>query len=144
MEGAMTGWVKVFVYGTLKPGEENFEAYCLGCPEALEAIAYGELYDLPFDYPAMTRGDRVIYGYLLTLDASVLPDLDELEGYDASQPDAQNEYIRQEIEVFNLAGRSLGIGWAYLMSAEQAIDSGGQLLPGGKWTSRTRQKRTQL
>jgi gamma-glutamylcyclotransferase (GGCT)/AIG2-like uncharacterized protein YtfP len=129
-------FVKIFVYGTLKPGECNYEAYCAGhVTEVQEAITYGELFDLPFDYPAMTEGDRPVYGYLLSANLAILSDLDELEGYSPDRHDAENEYVRQEIEVFSLQGHPLGNAWVYLMTAEQAIDMGGVLLPDGKWTS---------
>lgn len=133
----MAEFVKVFVYGTLKPGECNYEAYCAGqVVEMQQALTYGKLFDLPFDYPAMTQGDRPIHGYLLSFaDASILSDLDELEDYSPDRSDVQNEYVRQQIEVFSPEGQSLGTAWVYLMSAERAIGMGGVLLPDGKWTA---------
>jgi gamma-glutamylcyclotransferase (GGCT)/AIG2-like uncharacterized protein YtfP len=134
----MTELLRVFVYGTLKPGESNYEAYCAGqVVESQEAIAYGELFDLPFDYPAMTTGDRPIYGYLLSFsDPAVLKDLDELEGYSPDGALEENEYIRDQIEVFSLDGQSLESAWVYLMNLQQAIQLGGVLLVDGKWTGK--------
>ncbi|NJR64240.1 MAG: gamma-glutamylcyclotransferase [Leptolyngbyaceae cyanobacterium CRU_2_3] len=135
----MSELLKLFVYGTLKPGESNYEAYCAGqAVEVQEAIAYGELFDLPFDYPAMTAGDRPVYGYILSFsNAAILDDLDELEGYSSEPSLTPNEYEREEIEVFSLDGRSLGSAWVYLMSVEQAIEIGGILLADGRWTGKT-------
>ena len=146
----MAEFVKVFVYGTLKPGECNYEAYCAGhVAEVQQAVAHGELFDLPFDYPAldypaMTQGDRPVYGYLLSFaNASILSDLDELEDYSPDRSDDQNEYVRQEIEVFSLEEQPLGIAWVYLMSTERAIGMGGILLPDGKWTAIASEKTTE-
>ncbi|NET53980.1 MAG: gamma-glutamylcyclotransferase, partial [Merismopedia sp. SIO2A8] len=42
---------KVFVYGTLKPGEVNYDQYCASkVVEEIRAIAFGELFDLPIGY----------------------------------------------------------------------------------------------
>ena len=133
----MAEFVKVFVYGTLKPGESNYAAYCAGqVTEVQAAFTSGELFDLPFDFPAMTVGDRPVYGYLLSFaDPSILDELDELEDYRPERADCQNEYIRQELEIFSLEGQSLGNAWVYLMSVERAIGMGGVLLPDGKWTA---------
>jgi len=100
------------------------------------AFTYGELFDLPFDFPAMTAGDRPVYGYLLSFPhSSILEDLDELEDYRPDRADLQNEYVRQELEIFSLEGQSLGSAWVYLMSPERAIGMGGVLRPDGKWTA---------
>lgn len=42
--------VKVFVYGTLKPGESNYQRYCdrSSVVESQRAIALGQLFALPF------------------------------------------------------------------------------------------------
>jgi gamma-glutamylcyclotransferase (GGCT)/AIG2-like uncharacterized protein YtfP len=134
----MSELLKVFVYGTLKPGESNYEAYCADHTiDIQEAIAYGELFDLPFDYPAMTTGDRPVYGYMLSFaNPTVLNDLDELEGYSSDQTSEENEYIRSEIEVFSLEGKPLGVAWIYLMHPKEVTRLGGILLPHGKWTSK--------
>ena len=128
--------VKVFVYGTLKPGECNYDSYCADSViEVQAAVTYGELFDLPFDYPAMTEGDRPVHGYLLCFPSpTILSDLDELEDYSPDRPEEQNEYYRQELEIFSPEGKYLDNAWVYLMSAERAIGMGGILLLDGKWT----------
>lgn len=128
--------VKVFVYGTLKPGETNYQRYCRGhVIAAEEAVAVGQLYDLPFGYPAMTLGDSLVYGFVLSFSADMLPVLDELEDYSPLRPLAENEYIRVEIEVFNLNRQSLGQAWVYLMEQTLIDQAKGVLLPEGKWSS---------
>lgn len=57
----------VFVYGTLKPGENNYQIYCAGKVLAEQrAITFGRLFSLPAGYPAMTPGDCPVHGFLLS------------------------------------------------------------------------------
>ena len=129
-------FLKVFVYGTLKPGESNYQRYCQkNVLEVKRAIALGKLFALPFGYPGMTVGESVVQGFLLSFsDTNVLRHLDWLEGYDAYGPAAQNEYNRRKIEVFNPAFMSLGVAWVYLMTLEQVQSYGGVFLPDGWWS----------
>lgn len=130
--------LSVFVYGTLKPGEENYPRYCQDkVVQVVEAIAFGTLYDLPMGYPAMTMGTSPVHGYLLTFaDFSVLHELDRLEDYDPTRPPDANEYSRDEIEVFSSDQRSLGVAWVYRMSPVQALQMGGTVVADGTWKSR--------
>lgn len=127
--------LKVFVYGTLKPGEINYQRYCLGKVIAEEpAIAYGELYSLPIGYPAMISGEGLVQGFLLTFpDSLVLPDLDWLEGYDPEKHPEESEYHRLESDIFSANGQSIGKAWLYQMSLKQVRDRGGVLIPDGWW-----------
>ena len=43
----------MFFYGTLKRGHRNHDAFCRGALLVREATVRGELYDLPFGYPAL-------------------------------------------------------------------------------------------
>jgi len=129
--------LRVFVYGTLKPGEENYFGYCHhNVVAAVEAIAYGALHSLPMGYPAMTVGNSPVYGYLLTFDDFlVLQQLDWLEDYDPTRPPEANEYSRDEIEILSLDRQPLGLAWVYQMSTAQAIQMGGTVVPDGNWKS---------
>ncbi|HIK55852.1 MAG TPA: gamma-glutamylcyclotransferase [Synechococcales cyanobacterium M55_K2018_004] len=129
--------LRVFVYGTLKPGEANYARYCAGrVVEAVEAIAFGNLYALPLGYPAMTAGPRPVQGYLFTFaEEGILRDLDELEDYDPNRPPEECEYLREWTEVFDREGRSLGFAWVYRMSEAQVKLWDGVLLPDGNWQS---------
>lgn len=129
--------MKVFVYGTLKPGECNYLRYCQGKVAAAEsAIAIGELFALSLGYPAMTAGAGTVYGFVLTFaDTSILGELDRLEDYDRLRPPEENEYQRQEIEVFDRDRQSLGMAWAYLMLRDRVRSLGGIPLPDGCWYS---------
>lgn len=129
--------VKVFVYGTLKPGESNYQHYCAGLAvESQRAIALGHLFALPFGYPAMILGDGLVQGYLLSFsNRDILHHLDWLEDYDPKRPTTENEYNRQQIEIYNLEMVSLGLAWVYLMTLEQVRSCQGTLLPDGWWSS---------
>ncbi len=128
--------LKVFVYGTLKPGEINYQRYCAGAVvEAQKAIAFGQLFDLSLDYPAMTDGESPVYGFVLTFaDPDILNVLDELEDYDSRRTPEANEYQRQQIETYDLSGQALGLAWVYLMTIERVQRLEGVLLPSGSWT----------
>lgn len=43
----------LFVYGTLKLGFRNHAGFCDGVLEIEEAVVRGDLYDLPFGFPAL-------------------------------------------------------------------------------------------
>lgn len=131
--------LKIFVYGTLKPGEANFDRHCQPALnqktlEIQEAIAYGTLYTLPMGYPAMTSGNSLIYGFLLSFHApQILVELDDLEDYCPDRPFEANEYYRQKIQTFSPTHQPLGNAWVYLMEREKAKRLG-VLLPEGHWT----------
>lgn len=129
--------LKVFVYGTLKPGEYNYERYCAGKVIAAQpATAYGRLFALPVGYPAMTTGEEIVYGVLLSFsDLAILQDLDRLEDYDPHRLPAENEYHRTQIEVFYLSGERLDFAWIYLMTPEQVERRGGVPVASGYWSA---------
>lgn len=127
--------VKVFVYGTLKPGEANYQRYCGGrVVDANQAIAFGKLFALPVGYPAMTLGDSPVYGYLLSFtNPKVLSELDRLEGYHPTRHAAKNLYYRHEIETYDLQGQFIDTAWVYLMTLEKVSQLGGIHLLDGRW-----------
>lgn len=128
--------LKVFVYGTLKPGEANYERYCHGkVVDAHKACTLGKLFALPMGYPAMTLGDSRVYGYLLFFaDSGVLNQLDELEGYQPVRTASENLYNRQQIEIYDLEQTSLGLAWVYLMTCNQIHQLGGVFQTDGWWS----------
>lgn len=127
--------LKIFVYGTLKPGESNYQRLCVGkVVEEEKAIAYGQLFDLTLGYPGMTAGQSPIQGFVLTFaDGAILSILDELEDYDPNRSESDNEYNRQLIEVYNQSGESLGLVWVYLMSWEKVQELRGVMINSACW-----------
>jgi gamma-glutamylcyclotransferase (GGCT)/AIG2-like uncharacterized protein YtfP len=126
----------VFVYGTLKPGEENYERYCaFKVLSAKKSYTLGTLFDLNEGYPGMTSGDNPVYGYLLEFaDPKILFALDELEDYKPTRQKQENLYNRQQIEIYDLSGQTLGVAWVYLMTQSMAHQLGGVQLPHGWWS----------
>lgn len=136
--------IRVFVYGTLKPGEANYrvcEPYVVG---AHPAIAPGGLYQLPFDYPAMTLEDPgEVQGCLLTFtDPAILDILDEFEQHDPEtflrlMPDrdiAHHQYQRQRIPLLSLERSPTESAWAYIMTRHQVTQLNGVTIPTGQWS----------
>ncbi len=128
--------LKVFVYGTLKPGERNYPIYCQDkVIEAIRAYTHGQLYHLSLGYPAMIVGTQKVQGYLLTLaDETVLEKLDYLEDYHPLRSPQDNHYSRQTLSIYSLTGETLGDAWGYLMTVQKIQQLGGKLIPSGWWT----------
>jgi gamma-glutamylcyclotransferase (GGCT)/AIG2-like uncharacterized protein YtfP len=53
--------VTLFFYGTLKRGHANHHRYCRGALRVEEATLRGELYDLPFGFPALVVPQEDVY-----------------------------------------------------------------------------------
>jgi gamma-glutamylcyclotransferase (GGCT)/AIG2-like uncharacterized protein YtfP len=128
--------VKVFVYGTLKPGEIYYQEYCAGkVVSAKQAIAYGELFSLPVGYPAMTYGDNPVYGYLLEFgDRNILSALDLIEDYHPSRQNSKNLYNREQVEIFDFQRKIQARAWVYLMSKYRVDQLAGKPQINGWWS----------
>lgn len=128
--------IKVFVYGTLKPGECNYPRYCEGkAIEAEEAIAFGQLFHLcELGYPGMILGEGRVRGVVLSFtDPNIFQSMDVLEGYDPNRPPEKNEYNREQIEAYTVTGISMGLVWTYIMTPQRVKLRGGVFLPEGIW-----------
>ena len=133
--------VRVFVYGTLQPGERFHRPYCGDRVQVQgRAIAPGRLYHLPhLNYPAMTQEPGWVHGVILGfVSANALEKLDQLEGYLSDRPPDENEYNRLDTEVFDpqTPERSLGTVLAYYMSQQRVQSHDGIWLPDGVWSER--------
>jgi len=137
-----TNTLRVFVYGTLKPGEVNYNLYCADkIVEEKKAITFGQLFALPVGYPAMIPGESLVQGCLLTFaDPAMLTILDALEGYEPYRAPDQNEYNRQQIRVYDLTRKTLGLAWVYLMTSEQIKRFQGVPIVSGCWSQLRRFK----
>lgn len=130
-----SGDLRVFVYGTLMPGELGYQQFCAGrVTQTWAAIAPGKLYDLPAGYPAMTSGQGWVQGYVLAFaNPQILVQLDDYEDYDPGRGEADNLYYRQQLEVFSRDRTSLGLAWVYLMRSQFVQALRGKYLPNGRW-----------
>ncbi|MBW4615442.1 MAG: gamma-glutamylcyclotransferase [Desmonostoc vinosum HA7617-LM4] len=132
-----SGLVQVFVYGTLKPGEANYQKYCASkVIDARKAFVLGKLFALPMGYPAMTLGDSQVHGYLLSFtDLGILNELDVLEDYQPTRQMSENLYTRQKIIAYEPNGLPLGWAWVYIMTLERVYQSKGVPQLDGRWRS---------
>lgn len=131
----MSNTINIFVYGTLKPGESNYQHYCAGKVLEAKTLAFGQLFALPFGYPAMTEGEYPVQGFLLSFpDAAILRQLDLLEDFNLYKPAHHNDYHRQIIETYNTSLVSLGLAWTYFMTPKQVYFLDGVFLPDGCWS----------
>ena len=126
---------KIFVYGTLKPGEINYSYFCADqVSEATRVYTRGRLYHLPLGYPAMTPGTDRVDGFLLVFaNPSCLEILDQLEEYHPDRQPQDNEYYRQKTTVYR-SGEPIGEAWGYFMAQDKIQQLGGVWLPSGWWT----------
>lgn len=132
----MSEYVHVFVYGTLKPGAANFDNYCGNKVVAsYRTYIVGDLYHLPrLGYPGAIHGTRQVHGFVLVFkDASVLPELDELEDYDPHRQRTENDYNRELVTAYSIDGNPNISAWAYLMAPGRIQKLRGILLPDGWW-----------
>jgi gamma-glutamylcyclotransferase (GGCT)/AIG2-like uncharacterized protein YtfP len=95
----------VFVYGTLKRGEQRAPLWPRSPQRVEQAVARGQLHDLG-PYPAMVDGTDQILGELWTLAAEdlalTLRELDAIECYDQGGVDL---FVRRVIECRTLDGQ---------------------------------------
>jgi gamma-glutamylcyclotransferase (GGCT)/AIG2-like uncharacterized protein YtfP len=133
--------LKVFVYGTLKPGGRYHERYCQPPASSAQlAKTKGQLYDFPqWGYPAMAAGEDWVTGYLLTFRqpaetcAQLLQGLDALEGYLEGRPPEQNDYQRLQMPIWDTENQPLSEAWGYVMTLERVRSHQGLYLPTGYW-----------
>lgn len=90
--------MKLFVYGTLRPGSTAFEKYLQQyCLNSQDAYIYGSLYQMKDrTFPALLAGNRMIRGVLFEL----------CDDFDWKNLDLYEEYIAEN-HVDNLYNRSL-------------------------------------
>lgn len=129
------GSIRVFVYGTLKPGFRNARRLLAGRIDSYRAAAIrGRLLDLPLGYPAAVPGEGWIHGYLLELlRPELLTEIDQLEGYRPHRPEAEQHYRRHRVPCFGPEGEPLGPAFAYFMDPGYAARLGGEPVAGGSW-----------
>lgn len=111
---------RVFVYGSLLPGEANHAVLAGALPEGAAASRPGfELRDLG-PYPGMVRAESgVVYGQVFGVDAHLLAELDRFEGH----PEL---YRRTPIRLADDTWAE-----AYLLAERHA--AGHPVIPSGRW-----------
>jgi len=135
-----------FVYGTLLPDQPNFFVWGEDIAH-MEPATFrgGRLYDMGY-YPMLIAAepDTAVHGQLITPHPAqyeaVCQRLDELEGYNAAQPEA-SEYQRQLVDVVVADGRSQS-AWVYLGQPEWVADK--PEVPGGSWAAYVAESQAEL
>jgi gamma-glutamylcyclotransferase (GGCT)/AIG2-like uncharacterized protein YtfP len=148
----------MFFYGTLKRGQDNHDLYCSGATRVEEATVRGELYDLPFGYPALVVPEESIYAVgtgdptrdveeQRRLGREQVPQLEgpgvlgELFAFDDAEsrippidrlegfdPADSSSHYRRVLLPVETSEGSVVMAWAYVVEA-----SSGAYLPGGSW-----------
>lgn len=131
--------LKLFVYGTLMPGQSAWEQFCAGqVTAAMPARVQARMYHLPRrGFPAIAESDdpsSLVDGFLLYFaDESFLSTLDEYEDYYPDQPAANCFYYRKHIACLDPTGVPFDSAWTYFMSADKIIAERGILCGRGLW-----------
>lgn len=96
----------IFVYGTLKRGEERADRWPQEPRSVEPATTKACLYDIG-PYPAIVEGDDVVLGELWEIDSQDMPEtlrvLDEIECYGNEDVDL---YVRRVVECRTLGGET--------------------------------------
>jgi gamma-glutamylcyclotransferase (GGCT)/AIG2-like uncharacterized protein YtfP len=131
--------VKLFVYGTLMPGQRAYALCEAEVCSVSPAIAKGQLYHLPLAYPAFVPGRKgLVHGVVLSfVNSDILARLDEYEQHDPKlfadffprQNIAESSYSRTIIQT------TQGDAWSYTMTQNQIHHLQGALIPSGQWMS---------
>lgn len=131
-----------FVYGTLRPGETNHDAFLRGRTETEEPgrLEGAVLYDGP-GYPYAVEGPGSdVRGELVTARPEsydrLLLELDELE--ECVPGDPASLYVRVERDVVRLRGGAVVRAWAYVAGPAMAekLRADGRRIDGGDWRGR--------
>ncbi|MDX2110185.1 MAG: gamma-glutamylcyclotransferase family protein [Verrucomicrobiota bacterium] len=127
--------LRVFVYGTLKPGGRYYNELCKGhTVKETPAMVMGKLFLLKPGYPGLTTGEDWVAGWVLEfVDHEILQKLDMLEGYDPARAAAGNEYDRVLVPVYSRPRQQMGEAWLYRMSLEKVAELEGVYLPEAIW-----------
>lgn len=125
-EGTLSeGSAVLFVYGTLRQGENNHHYLKEAKRLAAQAWVYGRLIDTGLGYPALLLpGPDRVYGELYRVPDRLLPVIDELEDYTPGATD--NEYERVTVTVGTDAGERQGLTYRYIQAqgTERAVEFG--------------------
>ena len=148
----------MFFYGTLKRGQSNHDEYCGGAVRVEDATVRGEIYDLPFGYPALVVPHESIHAEGTgdpAMDADeqrrldraqvALPEGPRVSGelfafvdpesrlplidhLEGFDPTDASSHYRRVLLPARTSESSCILAWAYVVE-----ESSGTYLPGGSW-----------
>jgi len=108
---------RLFVYGTLLPGQGNYRLIERHVRSTRPATIQGVLVDLGA-FPALILGEGIVKGMLLELDDKAMAITDRLEGFHPG--DDQSLYLRKEVIVQLDDGQEVQ-AWTYESANPSAI-----------------------
>jgi gamma-glutamylcyclotransferase (GGCT)/AIG2-like uncharacterized protein YtfP len=150
----------MFFYGTLKRGERNHKRFCGGALSVEEGAVRGDVYDLPFGYPALVVPGVSIYAFgtgdfardaeeqwRLGRELVSLPEgprvfgevfafddpetrLPAFDRLEGFDPADASSHYRRVLLPVETNEGSVLPAWAYVVE-----ESSGSHLPGGRWPS---------
>jgi gamma-glutamylcyclotransferase (GGCT)/AIG2-like uncharacterized protein YtfP len=148
----------MFFYGTLKRGERNHERYCGGALSVEKGAVRGDVYALPFGYPALVVPGESIHAFgtgnfardaeeQRRLGRGVVPLLEgprvigeifafddpesrlpALDRLEGFDPADAKSHYRRVLLSVETKKNSVLLAWAYVVE-----ESSGIHLPGGRW-----------
>ncbi|MCL6634191.1 MAG: gamma-glutamylcyclotransferase [Peptococcaceae bacterium] len=136
---------RLFVYGTLLPGLENYNRFIATCrPKAFKARAKGIMYYLPEDgYPVVLEGEGEVKGVLFeTRDMPViLPEIDEIEKYTGVE--SQSHLIREikDVEIVDTNETVKAHMYLWPPSRAEWLKEHGVVIPDGDWARFLQEKK---
>lgn len=95
----------LFVYGTLKRGFSNHDLFCGNALDVAEATIHGDLYDLPFGFPALVVPSRSIWAFGTTSYASDIAEQHRLNASASESALSGDSRVYGEIFTFEDPGR---------------------------------------
>lgn len=123
---------RVFVYGTLMTGRENFPLVAPYVKKVTPAKSKGILYHLPYGYPAMVDGEGTVVGEVLELEkfSEVIARMDELED---SQPGGTHNLYHRIVGQVTLDTGETVSAYLYLWVDIGGLEELGKKIPHGDW-----------
>ena len=133
--------MKLFVYGTLQPGQRSWPLIASAISAHIPASVRGfTLWDLPSrGYPALTLGDDEVFGHLLSVkpheQGSTLSTLDTLEGYDQAALERSLYWRAQCVAYPQGTDMAPHQAWIYRYNPSRAAELEEQGIPlrPGRW-----------
>lgn len=121
----------IFVYGSLKKGFYNHNAYLADAEYIGTGVIDGyDMYSLG-KFPAIVEGNGMVCGELYKVTEEELSAVDMLEGYNPLTDTGL--YIRRTVEVQTIAGKVLAEVYIWGRGAENLINNSSPV-PDGNWT----------
>ena len=144
-KGRTMGVEHIFVYGTLMQGMNNYHLIEKHVKSVSPGLLTGELYHLPYGYPALREGLLSVRGEIIALDSSMceaLPILDNLEGY-LGPGHADNLYVRVIRKARKADGETVDV-YVYLWAKPEELEGIGEQISAGCWRSFMSDARSEL